>query len=181
MNQPVRPMVEPVRPGRRWWTASAVLHALCAVTFAAGVWGGVHWLHRINSDAYYQAHKDADADMMIMLEFLVVLLMGACLLAVIYAFVGFGLSLSGLRSGPVMLIFGSAGAAVVGGATCSEVFVDELVIGATGIVLLGLAAAGIVAGCMAMGYPQRPPRPRPEDMVRRRYPSGPPYPRPPGR
>lgn len=166
-------------PGRGWWTAAAVLHLLCAVTFAAGVWGGSHWLGRVGSDAYYRAHRDADADIMIMREFLMVLLMGACVVAVAYAVVGFGLSLGGSKGGPVMLLFGSVGAAGVGGATCLEVVTDGAAVAAAALGLMGLVAGGIVAGSMAVSHPQRPPRPRPEDIVRRRR-AGAPYPGPPG-
>lgn len=180
MNVPAQGIVKPTPPGRGWWRASAALHALCGVIFAGGVWAAIHWLFRMNSDAYYEAHKNA-ADFMLFVQAFAVGLAAMCALLVGCAVIGLVLTLRGHKSGAVMLIFGAVLAVFVGSTACSEMKGLDALASLLFLAILGVAGAGLIVASMALGHPQRPPRPKPEDLVRRaRYAAAaPPYQGPP--
>lgn len=169
-------------PGKWWWIATAVCHVLNAFVFAGGVWACIHWLNRSETKEYYDTHRSADPDGMILLEFFMLGVTLAAVCAVAYAIVGASVTLGKYQAGPAMLwasfpVTGIAGALAIA-ELCRDnaALADDLSIG-----LLLLVMAGVGIGLMASSMRQRPknqtafvpPRPAP-------YTGGSPYQRPPG-
>jgi len=184
MNQPIPasagaiPPPAPEPSGRFWWTATAVLHGLSAVVFAAGCWASIHWLQRVNTDAYYESHRHADPDGMLMLQFVVLGLAIGCAAAVVYAVIGFAVTLGGLGGGPIMLVVGVLAAPPVGLGASSEVPLVTPLAALLCLSAMALLPCGMVVGCVACGRPRRPaPRAAAAPPP---YTGGSPYLRPPG-
>ncbi|RNI20339.1 hypothetical protein [Flexivirga caeni] len=172
------PSFVPARPpGRKWWIATSVLHLVSAGVHALGAVACLHWLSRANSDSYYEAHQDADPDVMMLGMGLVLGLAGCCVLAAIYSFVAFLVTLCFSQVGPAMLFFSLpvSCAAALGSAA-------ELVppAGTFGVLVRAapgfFVAAGVAAPIVAMQQPQRAPRPRPGFPPAPRSGPGSPYP-----
>ena len=153
---PFSPPVPTQRPGGRWWwIGTAVLHAACAVFFAVGVWGCVHWLQRVNTDAYVEAHRDA-ADLMPVFELVMLGLAALCALAVAYCAVGLCLALSRNKAGPAMLMISAVPVFFVGSVAAAEVGLDGVPATVFGLALLATVPASMVVGGIVCVRPQRP-------------------------
>jgi hypothetical protein len=148
---------QPKPPGKLWWIATAVCHVLNAFVFAAGVGACIHWIARVNTHAYYEAHRHADPDGMILLQFVVLGLAAVVALGVVYAFLGLGLTLGKYQSGPAMLlgavpVVGLGGLIALGELLDSAASWSDLVL----LALIVTVIVSVLASWMALTTPQSP-------------------------
>lgn len=162
--------------------ATTVLHVVNALVFAGSIWACVHWISRSQTQEYYNTHRGADPDGMIIVEFL---MMGVCLAvgcAVIYSLVGALVTRAKYQAGPIMLVMSFPAAAIVGALAVAELcrndagLQDALTSG-----VYALAAADLGIGWTASTMRQRPRQRRPHGPPHvAPYAGSSPYLRPPG-
>ncbi len=167
--------------GRDWWIAAGVCQLLNVLVFSAAVWACVHWLVRVQSKEYYDAHPGADPDGMIMLE---LLMFGVCFLAacaVVYALVGTIATFAGYQAGPVMLWASFPVTAIAGTLAIAELCRDRPALSEImRFALVVVVGCSLCLGLMAWRMPQRAKRPKGPAARPAPYAGGSPYLRPPG-
>lgn len=173
----------PPKPdGRAWWIAAAICQALNVLVFSGAVWACVHWLVRSDSEQFYNTHRNADPDGMILLQFFMLGVTAVAACAVAYAMVGTCLTVTKYQAGPIMLLASFPVTGIAGLLALAELcrgraaLEERLFFG-----LCVLVVSGVCISWMALTMRQRP-RHRVQAIPARPapYAGGSPYVRPPG-